>query len=147
MLDELTPRQGSKHRRMRVGRGPGSGKGRYCGRGVKGQGTRSAGKAKGAYFEGGQMPIARRLPKRGFHNMFRKQVGIINVRDLHVFSEGTTVDVDALVAHGFVHKGCDAVKLLAEGDAPKGMTVKVHRASAAARSKIEAAGGSVELLG
>jgi large subunit ribosomal protein L15 len=147
MLDELTPRPGAKHRRMRVGRGPGSGKGRYCGRGVKGQGTRAAGRPKGAYFEGGQMPITRRLPKRGFHNPFRKEVGIINVRDLAAFGEGTTVDVDALVAHGLVHKGCDAVKLLAEGEAPKGITVRVHRASAAAKAKVEAAGGAVELLG
>jgi large subunit ribosomal protein L15 len=146
MLDELTPRAGSKHRRLRVGRGPGSGKGRYCGRGVKGQGTRSSGRPKGAYFEGGQMPIARRLPKRGFHNVFRKQVGIVNVRDLAGFGEGATVDVEALVARGLVHKGCDAVKLLAEGNAPKGVTVKVHRVSAAAKSKVEAAGGTVELL-
>jgi len=147
MLDQLEPRPGSRHRRMRVGRGPGSGKGRYCGRGVKGQGTRSAGTPKGAYFEGGQMPIARRVPKRGFHNMFRKEVGIVNIRDLAVFGEGSTVDVEALVARGLVHKGCDAVKLLAEGEAPKGVTVKVHRASAAAKSKVEAAGGSVEILG
>lgn len=146
MLDELTPRPGSRHRRMRVGRGPGSGKGRYCGRGVKGQGTRSAGQPKGAYFEGGQMPLTRRLPKRGFHNLFRKQVDIVNVRDLAHFGEGATVDVEALVARGLVHKGCDAVKLLAEGDALPGLTVKVHRASAAAKSKVEAAGGTVELL-
>jgi large subunit ribosomal protein L15 len=147
MLDELTPRPGSKHRRMRVGRGPGSGKGRYCGRGVKGQGTRAAGRAKGAYFEGGQMPITRRLPKRGFHNPFRKEIGVVNLRDLAAFSEGATIDVDALVARGLVHKDCDAVKLLGEGEAPKGLTVKVHRASAAAKAKVEAAGGSVELLG
>lgn len=147
MLDQLTPNEGSRHRRMRVGRGPGSGKGRYCGRGVKGQGTRSAGRPKGAGFEGGQMPITRRVPKRGFHNPFRKEVGIVNVRDLAVFGEGATVDVEALVARGLVHKGCDAVKLLAEGEAPKGVTVKVHRASAAAKGKVEAAGGSVEILG
>ena len=147
MLDDLTPRPGSKHRRMRVGRGPGSGKGRYCGRGVKGQGTRSAGGIKGAYFEGGQMPITRRLPKRGFHNVFRMDVAIVNVRELARFGEGATVDVDGLVAHGLVQKRCDAVKLLAEGEAPKGMTIKVHRASAAARAKVEAAGGTVELIG
>ena len=146
MLDQLTPRPGSKRLRMRVGRGPGSGKGRSCGRGVKGQGTRSAGRPKGAYFEGGQMPITRRLPKRGFHNIFRKDVEIVNVRDLSVFGEGATVDVETLVARGLVDKGCDAVKLLAEGDAPKGVTVKVHRASAAAKAKIEAAGGTLELL-
>lgn len=147
MLDELTPRLGSKHRRMRVGRGPGSGKGRYCGRGVKGQGARSSGGVKGAYFEGGQMPITRRLPKRGFHNVFRKDVAIVNVRDLARFGEGATVDVEGLVVHGLVHKGCDAVKLLAEGEAPSGVTIQVHRASAAAKAKVEAAGGTVELIG
>lgn len=146
MLDQLKPNEGSRHRRMRVGRGPGSGKGRYCGRGVKGQGTRSAGRPKGAGFEGGQMPIARRVPKRGFHNPFRKEVGIVNVRDLAVFGEGATVDVEALVSRGLVHKGCDAVKLLAQGEAPKGVTVKVHRVSAAAKGKVEAAGGTVEIL-
>ena len=147
MLDGLTPRSGARHRRMRVGRGPGSGKGRYCGRGVKGQGTRSAGRPKGAYFEGGQMPIARRLPKRGFFNVFRKEVEIVNVRDLAAFGEGSTVDVDALVARGLIQKRCDFVKLLADGEAPSGLTIKVHRVSAAARAKIEAAGGAVELLG
>ena len=146
MLDELTPNPGARHRRLRVGRGPGSGKGRYCGRGVKGQGTRSAGQAKGAYFEGGQMPIARRVPKRGFYNIFRKEVGIVNLRDLAAFGEGATVDVEALVARGLVHKRCDFVKVLGEGDSPSGLTVKVHRVSGGAKTKIEAAGGTVELL-
>ena len=147
MLDRLTPRGGSKHRRMRVGRGPGSGKGRYCGRGVKGQGTRSAGKPKGAGFEGGQMPLARRIPKRGFHNIFRKEVVVVNLAALSVFGEGATVDVEALVTKGLVRKRHDKVKLLGTGDAPKGLTVKVHRVSAGAQQKIEAAGGSVEVLG
>ena len=93
------------------------------------------------------MPITRRLPKRGFHNVFRKDVAIVNVRELARFGEGATVDVDGLVAHGLVQKRCDAVKLLAEGEAPKGMTIKVHRASAAAKAKVEAAGGTVELIG
>lgn len=146
MLDELTPNPGARHRRLRVGRGPGSGKGRYCGRGVKGQGTRSAGQAKGAYFEGGQMPIARRLPKRGFHNLFRKDVGIVNLRDIAAFGEGATVDVETLVSRGLVQKRCDFVKVLAEGDAPSSLTLKVHRVSAAAKAKVEAAGGTVELI-
>ena len=147
MLDELTPKEGSRSRRMRVGRGPGSGKGRYCGRGVKGQGTRSSGRPKGAYFEGGQMPITRRLPKRGFYNVFRKEVGIVNLRDLAGFGDGATVDVEALVARGLVQKRCDFVKVLGDGESPGSLTLKVHRASASARAKIEAAGGSVELLG
>ena len=147
MLDRLEPQSGSKHRPMRVGRGPGSGKGRYCGRGVKGQGTRAAGTPKGAGFEGGQMPLARRLPKRGFHNLFRKDVEIVNLADLAVFAENSTVDVEALVAKGLVRKAHDKVKLLGQGEAPKGLTVRVHRASAGAKRKMEAAGGSVELLG
>jgi len=146
MLDQLTPKSGSKQRRMRVGRGPGSGKGRYCGRGVKGQGTRSAGKPKGAYFEGGQMPLARRVPKRGFHSPFRKAVEIVNLSDLAGFGEGATVDIEALVAKGLVRKRHDAVKLLGEGEAPKGLTIKVSRISAQAKTKIEAAGGTVELV-
>ena len=93
------------------------------------------------------MPIARRLPKRGFFNVFRKEVEIVNVRDLAAFGEGATVDVEALVARGLVQKRCDFVKLLADGEAPSGLTIKVHRVSAAARAKIEAAGGAVELLG
>jgi len=132
---------------MRVGRGPGSGKGRYCGRGVKGQGTRSAGRPKGPGFEGGQMPLARRVPKRGFHNLFRRRVEVVNLSDLARFGEGAIVDVEALVARGLVRKRHDAVKVLAEGEAPKGLTVRVHRISAGARTKIEAAGGTVELLG
>ena len=147
MLERLTPRPGARRPHKRVGRGPGSGTGKTAGRGAKGQGHRSAGRETPFHFEGGQMPMARRLPKRGFHNPFRKEVGIVNVRDLAGFGEGATVDVEALVARGLVHKGCDAVKLLAEGEAPKGVTVKVHRASAAAKAKIEAAGGTVELLG
>ena len=146
MLDRLSPKPGAKKGPMRVGRGPGSGKGRFCGRGVKGQGTRSAGTPKGAYFEGGQMPLARRVPKRGFHSPFRKAVEIVNLDDLAAFGEGATVDVAALVERGLVRKKHDAVKVLAQGDAPKGLTVKVHRVSAQAKSKIEAAGGSVELV-
>ena len=147
MLERLAPNPGARPSKMRVGRGPGSGKGRYCGRGIKGQGTRSAGKPKGAGFEGGQMPLARRIPKRGFTNVFRKEVAIVNLADLAGFGEGATVDVDALVARGLVPKHHDAVKLLATGDAPRSVTVKVHRASAQAKAKIEAAGGTVELLG
>ena len=134
-----------KHRR-RVGRGIGSGSGKTSGRGQKGMYSRTGLILKQHGFEGGQMPLVRRIPKRGFHNPFRKEVGIINVRDLAAFGEGAVVDVEALVARGLVHKGCDAVKLLADGDAPKGVTVKVHRVSAAARSKVEGAGGTVELL-
>jgi len=146
MLDGLKPGPGARRARKRVGRGPGSGKGRYCGRGVKGQGTRSAGRAVGLHFEGGQMPLARRLPKRGFHNPFRVQVEEINLKSLGVFGEGATVDAEALKSRGLI-RGTGVVKLLGEGEAPRNLTVKVQRVSAGARQKLEAAGGTVELVG
>jgi large subunit ribosomal protein L15 len=144
MLDRLSPRRGSRQRSKRVGRGPGSGIGKTSGRGVKGQGKRSAGRPASPIFEGGQMPMVRRLPKRGFKNIHREALSIVNVRDLARFGEGATVDAEALVAAGLA-RGGPAVKLLAEGEAPARLTVKVQRASAAARAKIEAAGGSVEI--
>ena len=146
MLDRLEPRPGATRRRKRVGRGPGSGKGRYCGRGVKGQGKRSAGREVPFHFEGGQMALARRLPKRGFFNKFRKDVEVVNLGDLAGFGDGASVDVAALVAKGLI-RGKAVVKLLGEGDAPKNLNIKVHRVSAGARQKVESAGGSVELLG
>ncbi len=145
MLDQLKPNPGAKHRRKRVGRGPGSGVGRYCGRGVKGQGTRSGGKVR-ARFEGGQMPITMRLPKRGFTSRNRVGVEIVNLADLAKLEEGASVDAAALVARGLIRGSGAPVKLLGEGDAPKNLTIKLNRISAAARSKIEAAGGSVELV-
>jgi len=146
MLDRLSPRPGARHRRKRVGRGPGSGLHKTSGRGVKGQGKRSAGREVPAYFEGGQMPLVRRLPKRGFTNIHRKQVAVVNVGALEVFGEGATVDPETLRARGLVH-GTAPVKLLGDGEAPKNLTVKVHRISGPARKKIEAAGGSVEIVG
>jgi large subunit ribosomal protein L15 len=146
MLDRLTPRPGARRRRRRVGRGPGSGTGKTCGTGVKGQGTRSGSKTRRA-FEGGQMPLVQRLPKRGFTNIFRKAVEIVNVGDLAVFGEGAEVDIATLAQRGLIRGSGAKVKLLGDGEAPKGVTVKVNRASGAARKKIEAAGGSVELSG
>jgi large subunit ribosomal protein L15 len=147
MLDRLSPRHGSRRPAKRVGRGPGSGTGKTAGRGVKGQGKRSPGRETPFHFEGGQMPLARRLPKRGFHNKFSKQYRIVNVRSLSAFGEGATVDPVSLEKRGLIAHGKDDVKLLAEGDAPKNLKVSVHKVSAAARKKIEDAGGSVELLG
>jgi len=146
MLDKLKPRTGSRHRVKRVGRGPGSGLNKTSGRGEKGQGHRSAGRETPHHFEGGQMSIARRLPKRGFHNLFRKSHRIVNVGSLANLAEGTVVDAELLEAKGLIKHGRDGVKLLAEGDAPRGLVVKVARASAAAKKKIEDAGGSVEVL-
>lgn len=143
MLNELTPRPGAVHRRKRVGRGPGSGKGKTCGTGVKGQGTRSGKKIK-PWFEGGQMPLYQRVPKKGFNNRFRVENEIVNLGDLAVFGEGATVDAKALAARGLIRGSGRPVKVLAEGEAPKGLTLKVDKVSAGARAKVEAAGGTVE---
>ncbi|MDJ0787340.1 MAG: 50S ribosomal protein L15 [Myxococcota bacterium] len=146
MLDRLSPRPGARHRPKRVGRGPGSGWNKTSGRGEKGQGHRSAGRETPLWFEGGQMPLARRTPKRGFKNIHRKAVESLNVRELANFAEGSTVDPEALLAAGLIRGRAGCVKLLGDGDAPKGLTIKVHKASAAAIEKIQAAGGTVEIL-
>jgi large subunit ribosomal protein L15 len=144
MLDQLKSRPGARHRRKRVGRGPGSGKGKTCGTGVKGQGTRSGKKIK-PWFEGGQMPLQMRLPKRGFHNRFRTDVEIVNLGDLARLGDGASVDAETLAANGLIRGSGAPVKVLGNGEAPKNLTVKVDRISSSAKDKIEAAGGSVEL--
>jgi large subunit ribosomal protein L15 len=145
MLERLSPRPGAKHRRKRVGRGPGSGKGKTCGSGVKGQGTRSGKKIK-PWFEGGQMPLYQRVPKKGFQNRFRVVNEIVNLGDLAVFGENATVDVKALVERGLIRGAGDPVKVLGDGEAPKGLKLAVHKVSASAKAKVEAAGGSVESI-
>ena len=145
MLDRLQPRPGARKSPMRVGRGHASGKGKTCGRGVKGQGHRSAGREVKIFFEGGQMPMTRRLPKRGFFHE-KKPVEVINLGALAALGDGATVDREVLVAKGMIRGAAPTVKLLGEGDAPKNRTVKVQAASASARSKIEAAGGTVEIV-
>jgi large subunit ribosomal protein L15 len=146
MLDRLQPRPGARQKKKRVGRGPGTGLQKTSGRGTKGQGKRSPGRETPHYFEGGQMPMTRRLPKRGFTNIHRVEHQIVNVCDLSRFGEGATVDPAALLSRGLIKKASLRVKLLGEGDAPARATVRVHAASGAARSKVEAAGGSVEIL-
>ncbi len=146
MLDRLSPNPGARTRRKRVGRGPGSGVGKTSGRGVKGQGKRSPGRETPLWFEGGQMPMARRLPKRGFHNRTRTACEIVNVGGLAAFGDGATVDPEVLATRGLIRGSGAPVKLLGEGDAPKNLTVRVHRVSASAREKVEAAGGKVETL-
>lgn len=146
MLDQLSKSRGSTQARKRVGRGPGSGKGKTCGTGVKGQGTRSGMKIK-PWFEGGQMPLTQRVPKRGFKNPFRKDVEIVNVGELMRLGDGATVDSESLVASRLVRGSGSAIKLLGEGESPKNLTVKLNRVSSGARAKVEAAGGSVELIG
>jgi large subunit ribosomal protein L15 len=145
MLDRLKPRPGARHRRKRVGRGPGSGLHKTSGRGVKGQGKRSAGRETPAYSDGGQMPLVRRLPKRGFRAPARETVAVVNVGALGVFGEDARVDVEILAARGLVPPGA-TVKLLGDGEAPRGLVVRVHRASASARAKVEQAGGTLEIL-
>ncbi len=145
-LNTLSPMPGSRKPRKRIGRGPGSGTGKTSGKGQKGQKARSGGGIP-AWFEGGQMPIARRLPKRGFHNKFGKKISEINVGQLDRFEAGATVDSDALIAVGLVDKIGDGIKLLGNGDIDRALTIRVHRISAGARAKIEAAGGTVELVG
>jgi large subunit ribosomal protein L15 len=144
MLDRLQPRPGARRPPKRVGRGPGSGGHKTAGRGHKGQGKRSPGREVPFGFEGGQMPLARRLPKRGFHNRSRRVFQVVNVGVLAAFGDGATVDVEALAARGLVGRRRGSVKLLGEGEAPKNLTVKVHAASSGARKKIEEAGGTVE---
>lgn len=143
-LNELKPAKGAKREAKRVGRGKGSGLGRTAGRGEKGLRARSGGGTPPGY-EGGQMPLQRRIPKRGFHNPFRKEYSIVNVRDLTRFAAGSVVDIDALKAAGMVKNVRDGVKLLGDGDVKHALTVKVNRASKEAARKVVAAGGIVEV--
>ena len=144
-LDELKPPRGAKKKAKRVGRGPGSGQGTTAGRGNKGQRSRSGGGVPPG-FEGGQMPLQRRLPKRGFYNLFRKVFAEINVRDLEPFAADSVVDEELLRQSGLIRGKFDGVKLLGDGEIDKPLTVKVDRCSAGARQKIEAAGGKVEVV-
>jgi len=141
-LHELSPAEGSRKARKRVGRGPGSGLGKTAGRGHKGQKSRS-GYSRRIGFEGGQMPLIRRVPKRGFTNIFRKEYAVVNLRDLEGF-EGE-VTPESLVGRGLVRRGWQ-VKILGEGEVQAALQVKAHRFSRSAREKIEAAGGSCEEL-
>lgn len=145
-LTNLCPTPGTSNRqRRRVGRGPGSNWGKTAAKGHKGQKARSGGKVRPG-FEGGQMTLARRLPKRGFFNLFRKAPAIINVAQLERFEAGATVGVEELIAAGLVPKRNHGVKLLAKGDLDRKLTVRVHKVSAGAKAKIEAAGGTVEVI-
>ena len=138
------PAKGAKTGSKRVGRGKGSGWGRTAGRGEKGLRARSGGGTPPGY-EGGQMPLQRRIPKRGFRNVFRKEYSIVNVKDLNRFDAGSVVDVDALRAAGIVKNVRDGVKLLGLGDVTRAVTVKVDKASKEAARKVVAAGGILEV--
>ena len=144
-LSNLRPADGSKHSdNFRRGRGHGSGNGKTAGKGHKGQKARSGATRPG--FEGGQMPLYRRLPKRGFKNMNRLEIVAINVSDLERFENGATVDVNALVESGVVKNPRDGVKILGNGELTKKLNVKVSAYSASAKEKIEALGGTAEVM-
>lgn len=144
-LEDLKPPKGSKKRRKRVGRGVGSGHGKTACRGSKGQRARS-GRGPKAGFEGGQMPLQRRLPKRGFRSPFKKHYAIIHVRDLNRFPKDTTVDPELFKKSGLWKKG-DGIKLLSDGELQHPLVVRVHKASNSAIKKVEQAQGRVELIG
>ena len=142
-LSNLKPKKGARHAKKRVGRGPGSGHGKTSSRGEKGQKSRS-GFSRQLGFEGGQMPLHRRLPKRGFTNIFKKDYAVVNLADLERFDNGATVDEAALRQAGLVKGQNDGVKVLGNGKLSKKLTVSATKFSATAKSAIEAAGGTVQ---
>ncbi len=144
-LSTLKPAIGSTKNRKRIGRGHGSGTGKTSGKGHKGQKARSGGSVKPG-FEGGQMPLQRRLPKRGFTPLSRKEFALVNLRDLAQFEPGSVVDVEALSKSGLIGLVKDGVKVLGDGELTHALTVKAHKFSKSAVAKIEAAGGKVEVI-
>ncbi len=145
-LHELSPAEGSVQNGYRKGRGPGSGNGKTAGKGHKGQNARSGGGVRPG-FEGGQLPLYRRLPKRGFHNKFGKCYTIVNLETLNnKFEDGAVVDAAALLSTGVVSALCDGIKVLGRGELTKKLTVKAAVFSASAKEKIEAAGGKTEVV-
>ena len=142
-LNQLSPAEGSAKAAWRKGRGPGSGNGKTAGKGHKGQNARSGGGVRPG-FEGGQLPLYRKLPKRGFKNRFAVNYAIVNVAALNRFEDGAVVDTEALKAAKLVRKELDGVKILGEGELTKKLTVKATVFSASAKEKIEAAGGKIE---
>jgi len=145
MLNELKPVDGARHSKKRLGRGIGSGTGKTAGKGTKGQNARSGGGVRPG-FEGGQLPLFQRLPKRGFHNFTRVEYDVVNLDNLNTFEDGSVVDVEALVKKGLVKELTAKVKVLGRGELTKKLTVKVSKCSESAKAKIEACGGSVEVM-
>lgn len=145
MLNELKPVEGARHSRKRLGRGCGSGLGKTSGKGNKGQNARSGGGVRPG-FEGGQIPLFQRLPKRGFNNINRKEYAIVNLADLEKFENGTKVTLETYFETGLVKKVFNGIKVLGEGTLTKKLTVQAHKFSAAAKEAIEAAGGTVEVI-
>ncbi len=145
MLNQLKPVEGARHAKKRLGRGIGSGLGKTAGKGTKGQNARSGGGVRPG-FEGGQLPLFQRLPKRGFKNISRVEYKVVNVEQLNVFENGTVVDVAKLVEAGIVKEFNEDVKILGNGKLEKKLTVKANKFSESAKKAIEAAGGSVEVI-
>ena len=144
-LHELHPAEGSYTAPKRLGRGVGSGLGKTSGKGHKGAKARSGG-GKRPGFEGGQMPLYRRVPKRGFTNIFGTEYAVVNVKSLEIFDDGTVVDVEKLLGSGIIRKTLDGVKILGTGDLTKKLTVQAQKFSAGAKQKIEAVGGKAEVI-
>ena len=144
-LHELSPAEGSAKAAWRKGRGPGSGNGKTAGKGHKGQNARSGGGVRPG-FEGGQLPLYRKLPKRGFTNIFATKYAIVNVEQLNAFENGAVVDVNALLEKKIIRKELDGLKVLGNGEITKKITVKAAIFSASAKEKIEAAGGKAEVV-
>ena len=145
MLNQLKPVEGARHTRKRNGQGVGSGLGKTAGRGQKGQNSRSGGGVRPG-FEGGQIPLFQRLPKRGFKNVNRKEYAVVNVSDLNVFENGAEVTIETLIKAGLVNKTYDGVKVLGNGTLEKKLTVKASKFSASAEAAIKNAGGTVEVI-
>ncbi len=144
-LHELSPAVGSVTEAKRKGRGPGTGNGKTAGKGHKGQNARSGGGVR-IGFEGGQMPMTRRLPKRGFNNIFAKKYAIVNVESLNAFDNGAFVSTEELLAKRIIRKAEDGLRVLGSGNLTKKLTVKANAFSESAKAKIEAAGGKVEVV-
>lgn len=145
MLHELKPVEGARHSRKRLGRGTGSGTGKTAGKGHKGQNARSGGGVRPG-FEGGQMPLFQRLPKRGFNNFSRKEYAVVNLKDLNRFEDGTVVTPELLLENNIIKKVLSGVKVLSQGELEKKLTVKANKFSKSAQESIEKAGGTAEVI-
>ena len=145
MLDKLKPVEGARHSRKRLGRGTASGQGKTAGKGHKGQNARSGGGVRPG-FEGGQMPLFQRLPKRGFNNFNRKEYAVINLKDLNQFQEGTVVTPELLLEKNLIKKVLSGVKVLSQGELEKKLTIKAHKFSKSALEAIEKVGGTAEVI-